>query len=109
MIQTCPTDIIRATPDRIWELLTVPRELAHWSGMKIIEAPARPLTAPLRAGDRLVLGPPLGAKLRLTFQVVAAMPPLELRVEVRLPLGITNHEVTRITALGSGECRVTYN
>ena len=105
MIQTCPTDLVYATVDRIWELLTVPRELEQWSATRVIEAPARPLNT----GDRLVLGAGLGQKIRVSFQVVEAKPPQELRLEIRLPFGITNHEVIRITPVGSRECRVTYN
>lgn len=108
MIQACPTDLVCATVDRIWELLTVPRELEQWSGTRVIEAPARPLDT----GDRLVLGAGLGKKIRvslMSFHVVEAKPPQELRLEIGLPFGITNHEVIRITPVGSRECRVTYN
>ena len=108
MIQTCPTDLVYATVDRVWELLTVPRELEQWSAAKVIEAPARPLDT----GDRLILAvgrTGLGQKIRMSFQVVEAKPPQELRLEIRLPFGITNHEVIRITPVGSRECRVTYN
>lgn len=40
--ETCPTDVIRATPERVWELLTNPARFG-WLGVKVIESPARNL------------------------------------------------------------------
>lgn len=51
-IQTCPTDIVEASTEKIWELLTTPRLYERWVDAKLLEGPGRPLAA----GDRLVLG-----------------------------------------------------
>ena len=42
--ETCPTDVIRATPERVWELLTNPA-CYDWLGVKVIDPPARNLAA----------------------------------------------------------------
>jgi hypothetical protein len=49
-IQTCPSDIVAASAERIWKLLTQPTELAAWSGARLIEGPTHPLVP----GDRVV-------------------------------------------------------
>ena len=37
---TCPTNIIHATPERVWDLLANPAQRG-WLGAKVVEAPAR--------------------------------------------------------------------
>ena len=32
-VETCPTDIIHASPERVWELLTNPARLDDWLGV----------------------------------------------------------------------------
>ena len=77
--ETCPTDIIRASPERVWELLTNPARFG-WLGVKVIEAPARTLAV----GDRLVFGPAPG--LRLSWSVLSVEPPRTLELDIKVPL-----------------------
>jgi hypothetical protein len=49
-MEVCPTDVILAPAERVWRLLTNPHELAQGSGTKLVEGPARAVSA----GDRLV-------------------------------------------------------
>ena len=99
---TCPTDIIRTSPERVWELLTNPARLG-WLGVKLVEAPARTLAA----GDRLVFGPAPG--LRLSWNVLSVEPLRTLELDIKVPFGIRNHEIVVVSALGSESCRVTFN
>src|SRR5712691_4127676 len=62
-MDVCPTDIILAPAERIWRLVTDPRELAHWSGTRLVEAPTRAI----RAGDQLVFR---AGVFPITFDVV---------------------------------------
>ena len=87
--ETCPTDIVHASPERVWELLTVPARLDDWLGVKVIEAPAHNLAV----GDRLVFGPAPG--LRLSWDVLSVEPPRALELNVKAPFGIRNHEESR--------------
>ena len=105
MLHVCPTNIVNAPADRIWQLLTTPKGLARWSGTRVIEAPDREL----RGGDRLVLGAGVGHRMKVTFQVREAIRPEHLALDIRLPLGVNNDEVIRITPLGAEACRVTFN
>jgi len=101
--ETCPTDIIHASPERVWELLTNPARLDDWLGVKVIEAPARNLAV----GDRLVFGPAPG--LRLSWNVLSIEPLCTLELDIKAPLGIRNHEIVVVSPVGSDSCRVTFN
>jgi uncharacterized protein YndB with AHSA1/START domain len=99
--ETCPTDVIHASAERVWELLTDPA-CFHWFGVKVVHAPS----ATLAAGDRLVFGPAPG--LRLSWDVLSVEPLRTLELDVRAPLGIRNHEVVVVSPVGSDNCRVTF-
>ena len=100
--ETCPTDIVQASPEQVWELLTNPARL-DWLGVKLIEAPA----SNLAVGDRLVFGPAPG--LRLSWNVLSIEPPHTLELNIKAPFGIRNHEMVVVSPLGSDSCRVTFN
>src|SRR4051794_12183004 len=97
MLHICPTDIVNAPPDRVWHLVAIPKELAQWTRSALIDAPDREV----RAGDRLILGVGVGHRMKLTFRVREAIRPEHLALDMRLPLGVTNDEVIRITPLGA--------
>lgn len=101
-VETCPTDVIRATPERVWELLTNPARLG-WLGVKVIESPARALAV----GDRLQFGPAPG--LRLSWTVLSIEPLRTLELDITVPLGIRNHETVVLSPDGADSCRVTFN
>ena len=101
-MEVCPTDVILAPAERIWDLLTDPRKLAQWTGTNLVEGPA----CPMIAGDHLVLR---AGVLRITFDVLDMHPPRELTFDVGLPFGVTNHEEIQITAINAHSSRVTFN
>jgi uncharacterized protein YndB with AHSA1/START domain len=101
--ETCPTDIIHASPERVWELLTNPARLDDWLGVKVVEAPA----GNLAVGDRLVFGPAPG--LRLLWNVLSVEPLRTLELDINVPFGIRNHEIVVLSHLGTDRCRVTFN
>ena len=112
-IQTCPTDIVASSAERIWNLLTQPRELAAWTGARLVECSTHggPThdgpTEGLVAGDRVVLAPGFG--MRVIFEVLAMDPLRQLALDAYLPFGVVNHEVIQISPVGAGGCRVTFN
>jgi uncharacterized protein YndB with AHSA1/START domain len=101
--ETCPTDIVRAPRERVWDLLTNPARLDDWLGVKVVEAPARTLAV----GDRLVFGPAPG--LRLSWNVLSIEPLRTLELDIKAPLGIRNHEIVVLSPVGGDSCRVTFN
>jgi hypothetical protein len=100
--ETCPTDVIRATPERVWELLTDPARF-DWVGVKVIDPPPRALAV----GDRLRFGPAPG--LRLSWTVLSIEPLRVLELDIRVPLGMRNHETVVVSPIGVDGCRVTFN
>ena len=101
-MEVCPTDVLLAPAERIWHLLTDPRKLAQWTGTKLVEGPARPLSA----GDHLVLR---AGVFHVTFDVLDVRPPRQLMLDIRLPFGVTNHEQVQITPIDAPSSRVTFN
>lgn len=101
-MEVCPTDVLLAPAARIWHLLTDPRELAQWTGTRLVEGPA----CAMSAGDHLVFR---AGVLRITFDVLDMHPPRELVLDVGLPFGVTNHEQIQITPLDAHSSRVTFN
>ena len=101
-MEVCPTEVLLAPADRVWRLLTDPRKLAQWTGTKLVEGPA----CPISVGDHLALG---AGGLRITFDVLDMRPPRLLVLDVRLPFGVTNHEQIQITPIDAHSSRVTFN
>ena len=101
-MEVCATDVLLAPAERIWRLFTDPRQLAQWTGTKLVEGPA----CPMSAGDHLVLG---AFGLRIAFDVLDMRPTRELTLDVRLPFGVTNHEQIQITPIDAHSSRVTSN
>jgi uncharacterized protein YndB with AHSA1/START domain len=104
-IQTCPTAMIQASAERVWQLLTTPSELQRWSDAKSVNGPDRALTA----GDQIVFRAGLGSFFEVRFQVIDLERSRRLAFEMHLPFGIVNHEVVVITPESDASCRVTYN
>ena len=104
-ITTCPTEIVDAPAQRVWELLARPEELAQWSGAGLLNGPERPL----QPGDVLVLAAGFGRLLKVTLEVKEMEPPRRLTLDVRLPLRVVNHEVLLVTPVEPGRSRVTFN
>lgn len=104
-ITTCPTEIVDAPAQRVWDLLTRPEELAQWSGAGLLEGPERPV----QPGDILVLSVGLAGPLKVRIEVKEMEPPRRLALDVRLPLKVVNHEVVVVTPIEPGRSRVTFN
>jgi uncharacterized protein YndB with AHSA1/START domain len=102
-IIACPTDVVAAPAERIWELLVDASSLARWTKTRLVEGPKRPL----QAGDRIVCG--AGPGLRAIFDVLEVVPQQTLRVDVTMSFGIVNHEVIQLAAIDDTHTRVTFN
>jgi uncharacterized protein YndB with AHSA1/START domain len=105
IVQTCPTDIVTATPERVWELLTNPAHYASWADARPVDARARHVAV----GDRVVLRAGPADAFTVIFEFRKIEPPSELTLDARLPFGIVNHEVVRIDRIDESRCRVTFN
>ena len=101
-MDVCPTDVILAPVERVWRLVTEPRDLAHWSGTRLVEAPTRAI----RAGDQLVFR---AGVFLITFDVVDLDAPRQLTLDIALPFGVKNREQIQITLIDARTCRTTFN
>ena len=101
-MEVCPTEVILAPAERIWPLLTDARQLAQWTGTRLVEGPARPLIA----GDHLVFR---AGVFRIMFDVLDIRPPRRLMLEIGLPFGVTNQEDIHVAPIDAHSCRVTFN
>jgi uncharacterized protein YndB with AHSA1/START domain len=101
-LEVCPTDVLNASAERVWLLLTDPRALAQWTGTTLVERPP----GPLQAGDRFVLR---AGVFRMTFDVLDIRPPRQLTLDVGLPFGVTNHEQIQVASIDAQSCRVAFN
>jgi uncharacterized protein YndB with AHSA1/START domain len=102
-IIACPTTVVAAPVERVWELIVSPTSLAEWTDTKLLTAIGRPL----QAGDRVVYG--AGPGLRAIFDVLEVVPPHTFRVDVSMSFGIVNHEVIQLSKIDENRCRVTLN
>ena len=100
-MEVCPTEVIVAPAERIWQLLTDPLELARWSGTKLLEGPERSVSA----GDRLVLRAGI---MHIVVDVRELQPPRQLTLDIALPFGVSNREQAQITRIDGTSCRVTF-
>ena len=96
------TDVLLAPAERIWHLLTDPHKLAQWTGTKLVEGPA----CPMSVGDHLVCR---AGGLRISCDVLDMHPPRQLMLHIRLPFGLTNREQIQITPIDAHSSRVTFN
>jgi uncharacterized protein YndB with AHSA1/START domain len=100
-IEACPTDVVRASAERVWEHLVDPAKL-DWVA-NVIERPA----ARLRVGDRVRFSASLG--LRVTWDVLAVEPVRQMALDIALPFGMANHMTIVISSIDAESCRVTFN
>ena len=107
MVTSCPTDVIRARAERIWDLFTHTQDVERWTGMRLVGS-----HRVLAKGDRILFSPGFGLErlgLKMRWDILEMVPPRQLTMDVKLPLGMTNHEVVVISPVDEEKCRVTLN
>jgi hypothetical protein len=103
VFETCPTDVVEAPVEVVWQQITEPSHLEGWVGGPLVSTPTRAATK----GDVLDFRTgPFGATVR--FIIGEPKPMTELPVRIEIFLGIVNEKVVRITPTNPGRCRVTF-
>jgi hypothetical protein len=103
----CPTDVVKAPIEVVWALLTTPAGWGSFFDAEVLSVEPPGSAVP---GQRVtVASGRWPARFRLLFEfmeVVAARG--SLRLEIKLPFGIINHEKLVCTRVGPAACRVAY-
>jgi hypothetical protein len=103
----CPTEVVKAPIEVVWALLTTPSGWGSFFDADVLSVEPPGSAAP---GQKVrVASGQWPARFRLLFEfteIDAASG--RLRLEIKLPFGIINHEELVCTPLGPAECRVAY-
>ena len=106
-VSVCPSAIVEAPVQRVWELLTSPEALDTWSDATLVAADP---DGPARPGQRLRLATTaFGRRLPVTIDVLdvdAERHLLHLRVDA--PFGLVNDETVTMTPIGDQRTLVRF-
>jgi uncharacterized protein YndB with AHSA1/START domain len=108
IVNVCPAAITPASPDRIWEILTIPERFDEWLDAKFVSAnPPGPATP----GQTIQLSAPsLGRQWPVKLEVVDMDPDRRwIDLLVNLPFGVENHERVTLTETKEGGTLVRFN
>jgi len=107
-VTACPVTTVDAPLDRVWSLLTDPRQIGEWSDFRF-EA-AEP-DAPIRVGQRWRFSAiAFGRRWPVLVTVTGIeLEPRSLGLDIALPLGIVNEEHLTLARLGDDRTRVQFN
>ena len=108
MTISCPTDLVDAPAETVWELLTDP---AGWSSFYDLRVMSVEPPGPARVGQRVIgeSGPKwLHLAVTVTFTAVDAAS-RSLGLDVQLPLGIAVKEELGCSVVSPHQCRVSYH
>jgi hypothetical protein len=105
---SCPTSILDAPVELVWQLLTHPEKWGDFYDMRITAVdPAGPAvvgqTIFAESGPKF-----LHLKIQLRFTEIDALN-YKLGLDARFPLGVTVREDLICVALGQKQCRVSHN
>jgi hypothetical protein len=105
---SCPTSIVNAPVELVWQLLTSPERWGDFYNMRITAVDP---VGPAVVGQTVFAesGPQfLHLKLQFRFTDIDALN-YKLGFDARFPLGVTVREDMTCVPLGQKQCRVNYN
>jgi Polyketide cyclase / dehydrase and lipid transport len=105
---SCPTSIVNAPVDIVWGLLTHPEKWGDFYDVRVtsVEPPG-----PAVVGQTIFAeSSPRLLHLALQFRFIKIdVVKYELRLDVKLPFGVTVCEDLNCVPIGQDQCRVNYN
>jgi uncharacterized protein YndB with AHSA1/START domain len=106
-VSVCPSTVVEAPVERVWELLTRPEGFDNWTDASLVVAEPPGRAAP---GQELRL---VTRALGRTFAVRISVREVDgerrrLRFLVALPFGMTNDEVITVADAGDGRALVRF-
>jgi hypothetical protein len=108
IVNVCPAAVARASPDRVWQVLTSPESFGDWNDATYVSSEP---PGPMAPGQTIQLtAPGFGRTWPLTIGVRDMDPQrrwVDLRVD--LPLGLVNDEHITLTPTEAGDTLVRFN
>ena len=106
-LRACPTTVVRAPAERVWELLSEPANYGQWW-----DAQTRAITpaGPAQPGQRIEAETSAVGRKWIVRIVVEGVDPAQrvIHLTTRLPLGITVENHIACVPLDAASCRVTF-
>ena len=108
IINVCPAAVTKASPERVWDVITRLERGDEWLDAKVITVEPPGL---LTAGQTVKLAAPsLGREFPVTMEVGDLDPQHRwIDLVVHLPFGIANHEHLTLTQTEDGGTLVRFN
>jgi ligand-binding SRPBCC domain-containing protein len=108
IVNVCPAAVTRASPDRLWSVLSAPERLGEWTDATYLSTDP---PGPVSAGQTIQLtAPSLGRSWPIQIVVRDVDPRRRwLDLVVHLPFGVDNHEHLTLTDTEDGGTLVRLN
>src|SRR5947208_870511 len=106
-ITICPSAVVAAPVESVWELLTEPTLIGEWSDMRTERIVPEGKAAPGQVLYGTTCG--LGKTWDVTITVEKINPEKhQVQILATLPLGVVNHATITCTPIDAASCRVQY-
>ena len=106
-VVSCPTDMVGASADAVWELLTRPELYDRWTGADLVSVVPPGQAHPGQRIDFRVRA--LGRTWPVRFEVGDLRDRESLELNVFMPLGIVNRELVVLSRIDEAHTRLTFN
>ena len=106
-LSVCPSALVQAPVERVWELLTWPEGYDHWTDATLVAVEPEGAVQP---GQKLhFVTAALGWKFAVTIDVLEVdAQSHRLHLHVHLPFGVVNDETLTVADAGDGRTLVRF-
>jgi len=108
IVNVCPAATTKASPDRIWSVMTAPERVGEWNDATYVRSEP---PGPVRPGQVIYMtARALGRRWPVTFRIEGLDPERRWAdMLVKLPFGIENHEHIYLTETTDGGTLLRFN
>ncbi len=107
IVSACPIAVVKAPAAVVWATLVDVQHIGEWADARLVSADPPGPAAP---GQRLALTTrEIGLSFALSMEILEVDEAAgRMRLDVRLPFGVVNHETITIKAVHAGSTRVSF-